>query len=64
MNQLWAVSFPYWHLALRAVVVYVSVLILLRLGGKRQIGQMGAGEAICGLNGSNTMNAPYQFHCT
>lgn len=39
----------------RAAVVYVAIIILLRLGGKRQIGQMGAGEFVAILLISNAV---------
>ena len=55
MNQLWHTSIPYWEFVLRAVVVYVAILLLLRLGGKRQIGQMGAGEFVAILLISNAV---------
>lgn len=43
------------ELAARTVVVYLAVLLLLRLGGKRQIGQMGAGEFVAILLISNAV---------
>jgi uncharacterized membrane protein YcaP (DUF421 family) len=55
MSTLWNVSMPYWHLVLRATVVYLAILILLRLGGKRQIGQMGTGEFVAILLISNAV---------
>jgi len=55
MNALWALSFPWWHFILRGTIVYVAVLLLLRLGGKRQIGQMGAGEFVAILLVSNAV---------
>lgn len=55
MNQMWGLSFPFWQFVVRAAVVYISVLILLRLGGKRQIGQMGAGEFVAILLISNAV---------
>ncbi len=55
MSTLWHVSFPYWHLILRAGIVYVAILILLRITGKRQIGQMGAGEFVAILLISNAV---------
>ena len=55
MNQLWHVSFPYWHLVLRAAVVYIFIVVLLRLGGKRQIGQMGVAEFVAILLISNAV---------
>ena len=55
MSALWTLSFPWWHFLLRAGIVYVAVLLLLRLGGKRQIGQMGAGEFVAILLVSNAV---------
>ena len=55
MHDMWQVSFPGWQFAVRAIVVYVSVLILLRLGGKRQIGQMGTGDFVAILLISNAV---------
>ena len=55
MQSLWHVSFPYWQFVLRGAIVYFSILILLRLGGKRQIGQMGAGEFVAILLISNAV---------
>jgi uncharacterized membrane protein YcaP (DUF421 family) len=55
MEQMWSASLPYWHFVVRGAVVYVFVLFLLRLGGKRQIGQMGAGEFVAILLISNAV---------
>jgi uncharacterized membrane protein YcaP (DUF421 family) len=55
MNPLWSLSFPAGHFVIRAVVVYLSVLLLLRLGGKRQVGQMGAGDFVALLLISNAV---------
>src|SRR5258708_3707801 len=46
---------PVLELVLRAVVVYIAVLLLLRLGGKRQVGQMGVGEFVAVLLISNAV---------
>jgi uncharacterized membrane protein YcaP (DUF421 family) len=35
---------PAWNLVLRGVVVYFSIVLLLRVSGKKQVGQMGASE--------------------
>lgn len=43
------------NLAVRALVVYLSVLILLRISGKRQLGQMGATEFVAILLISNAV---------
>jgi uncharacterized membrane protein YcaP (DUF421 family) len=56
MNEaLWVPSLPFAHILLRAAVVYVFVLVLLRLSGKRQIGQMGAAEFVALLLVSNAV---------
>ena len=55
MDRLWTVSMPYWHFVLRGVLVYLAILILLRIGGKKQIGQMGAGEFVAILLISNAV---------
>lgn len=44
-----------WNLVVRAIVVYLYVLILLRLSGKRQMGQMGATEFVSILLVSNAV---------
>jgi uncharacterized membrane protein YcaP (DUF421 family) len=43
------------NLAIRAVVVYLAVLLLLRVSGKRQMGQMGATEFVAVLLISNAV---------
>lgn len=37
---MWQLSVPWWDLVLRAVLIYVFLLILLRVTGKRQVGQL------------------------
>ncbi len=37
---MWQLSVTWWELILRAVIVYVFLLVLLRLTGKRQVGQL------------------------
>jgi uncharacterized membrane protein YcaP (DUF421 family) len=46
---------PALNLVVRAVVVYLSILILLRIAGKRQIGQMGPTEFVAILLISNAV---------
>lgn len=55
MSELWQSSIPFWHLVVRAAVVYASILLLLRLSGNRQVGQMGAGEFVAILLISNAV---------
>lgn len=39
MYDLLQLSAPWWHFVLRAVVVYALVMVLVRLSGKRAVGQ-------------------------
>lgn len=39
MTDLFQLSAPWWHFVLRAVAIYVVVLLLVRLSGKRAMGQ-------------------------
>jgi uncharacterized membrane protein YcaP (DUF421 family) len=39
METMFALSAPWWTFVLRAAVVYVLVLVLIRLSGKRSVGQ-------------------------
>ncbi|MFT3690251.1 DUF421 domain-containing protein [Paenirhodobacter sp.] len=39
MADLWLMSAPWWHFALRGVVIYVLVTTLMRVSGKRAMGQ-------------------------
>ena len=39
MSELWALSIPWWEIVLRASVVYFALLVLIRLSGKRTVGQ-------------------------
>ncbi len=55
MQDLFRTSFPYWHFVFRGAVVYIAVIMLLRLGGKRQVGQMGVGEFVAILLISNAV---------
>ncbi|WJI15409.1 DUF421 domain-containing protein [Pseudoxanthomonas winnipegensis] len=39
MHDLFDLSAPWWHFVLRGVVIYVMVTVLMRISGKRAIGQ-------------------------
>ena len=54
-DALWLPSLPFLHILLRAAVVYVLVLLLQRVSGKRQIGQMGPAEFVALLLVSNAV---------
>src|SRR5476649_2066589 len=55
LQQLMHLDIPAGNLIVRAVVVYISVLLLLRVSGKRQLGQMGATEFVAILLISNAV---------
>jgi uncharacterized membrane protein YcaP (DUF421 family) len=54
-HELIHTDIPWWSLVLRAGVVYVAVLLLLRIAGKRQVGQMGMTEFVALLLISNAV---------
>ena len=37
---MWQLSVSWWELILRVVIIYVFLLVILRLSGKRQVGQL------------------------
>ena len=39
MNELFQLSAPWWHFVLRAVAIYGLVMVLMRMSGKRAVGQ-------------------------
>jgi len=43
---MFTLSLPLWEIVLRTAVVYVAVLSLLRLAGKRELGQMTAADLV------------------
>ena len=49
------IAVPWWELVLRAVVVYLFLLALLRLTGKRQIGQLSPFDLVLLLILSNAV---------
>lgn len=55
ISDLLQPALPVWNLLLRAVVVYLAVLILLRLAGKRQLAQMSPTEFVAILLVSNAV---------
>ena len=40
MSELFHLSAPWWHFVLRSIAVYLLVMALLRLSGKRAVGQV------------------------
>ena len=52
---MWTMSVPWWELVLRSVVVYVFLLVLLRITGKRQVGQLAPFDLVLLLLLSNAV---------
>jgi uncharacterized membrane protein YcaP (DUF421 family) len=53
---MWAIELPsWWHFVVRAVVVYAFLLVILRLTGKRQVGQLAPFDLVLLLVLSNAV---------
>ena len=52
---MWGLSLPWWEFVLRAISVYVFLLVMLRLTGVRQIGQMSPFDFVLLLVLSNSV---------
>jgi len=55
MSELWVPSVPCVYLVLRVAIVYTALILLLRLSGKRQVGQMGIAPFVALLLISNAV---------
>ncbi len=45
-EHMWVLDVPFLALVLRAVLVFLGIVLLLRLSGKRQVGQLDATEFV------------------
>src|SRR5580693_7915463 len=52
---MWVLALPWWEFLLRAVIVYVFLIAILRLTGKRQVGQMSPFDLVLLLVLSNAV---------
>jgi len=52
---MWNLGVPWWELVVRALLVYAFLLILLRLTGKRQVGQLAPFDLVLLLVLSNAV---------
>ena len=52
---MWTLGVEWWVLILRAVIVYVFLLVLLRITGKRQVGQLAPFDLVLLLVLSNAV---------
>jgi uncharacterized membrane protein YcaP (DUF421 family) len=54
-SALWKMDVSWWHLILRSAIVYVFLIGLLRLTGKRQVGQLAPFDLVLLLVLSNAV---------
>ena len=52
---MWNLSIPWWEFIARGVIVYVFLLVLLRISGKRQVGQLAPFDLVLLLVLSNAV---------
>src|SRR5438552_1347268 len=52
---MWTISLPWWEFILRGILIYFFLIVLLRLTGKRQIGQMAPFDLVLLLVLSNAV---------
>ncbi len=52
---MWNLSLPWWEFILRGAIVYFFLIVLLRLTGKRQVGQMAPFDLVLLLVLSNAV---------
>ncbi len=53
--SMWHMSVSWWELVVRGVVVYVFLLVMLRISGKRQVGQLAPFDLVLLLVLSNAV---------
>jgi uncharacterized membrane protein YcaP (DUF421 family) len=52
---MWHLTVPWWHIVVRSLVVYVFLISLLRITGKRQVGQLAPFDLVLLLVLSNAV---------
>jgi uncharacterized membrane protein YcaP (DUF421 family) len=52
---MWTIAVPVWELVIRAVLVYAFLLVLLRITGKRQVGELAPFDLVLLLVLSNAV---------
>ncbi len=52
---MWNIAVPWWELIVRAAVVYAFLIVLLRITGKRQVGQLAPFDLVLLLVLSNAV---------
>jgi uncharacterized membrane protein YcaP (DUF421 family) len=54
-STMWHASLPWWEFILRGVIIYAFLIILLRITGKRQVGQLAPFDLVLLLVLSNAV---------
>jgi uncharacterized membrane protein YcaP (DUF421 family) len=52
---VWSLTIPWWEFIVRGVIVYVFLIVLLRVTGKRQVGQLAPFDLVLLLVLSNAV---------
>ena len=52
---MWNMAIPWWEFLVRAAVVYLFLIVLLRISGKRQVGQLAPFDLVLLLVLSNAV---------
>jgi uncharacterized membrane protein YcaP (DUF421 family) len=52
---MWRVALPWWEFILRGLIVYIFLVVILRLTGKRQVGQLAPFDLVLLLVLSNAV---------
>lgn len=52
---MWVLALPWWEFIVRGVIVYVFLIVLLRITGKRQVGQLAPFDLVLLLVLSNAV---------
>jgi uncharacterized membrane protein YcaP (DUF421 family) len=55
MRNMWKATLPWWEFILRGLIIYVFLVVILRITGKRQIGQMAPFDLVLLLVLSNSV---------
>ena len=60
---MWNLSVTWWELILRGIIIYGFLLVLLRLTGKRQVGQLAPFDLVLLLVLSNSVQNAMNGAC-
>ncbi len=52
---MWNLTLPWWEFVLRGIIIYIFLIVILRVTGKRQIGQMSPFDLVLLLVLSNAV---------